>query len=410
MAGPLSGIRVLDLTRILAGPWATQNLADMGADVIKIERPGTGDDTRAFGPPFIHDQHTGEPLHASYFLACNRGKRSVAIDLSTREGAALVRQLIARCDVVVENFKAGDLARYRLDYASLRDEFPELVYCSLTGFGQTGPYAQRPGYDYLIQGMGGLMSVTGERDGLPGGGPQRAGVAVSDILSGMYAALGIVAALRHRDQGHGGQHIDIGMLDVQVGTLANQALNFLTTGVAPVRVGNGHPNLAPYRSFRTLDGHIIVTIGNDQQFGRLCRALSVDHLAADARFSHNASRVRNRTDLEAMLEPLFLAQSTREWVVALDAARVPCGPINTIDRVFDDPQVIDRGMLKELAHPRSGTVPTVASPLRFSQSPVEYDRAPPLLGADTAEVLMEILSLTDADLSGLQAQGVIAQL
>lgn len=408
MAGPLSGIRVLDLTRILAGPWATQNLADLGADVIKIERPGTGDDTRAFGPPFIHDRETGEALHAAYFLAANRGKRSVAIDLAMPEGAAMVRDLVAHCDVLVENFKVGDLARYGLDYNALKRSHPNLVYCSLTGFGQTGPYAKRPGYDYLIQAMGGLMSVTGERDDLPGGGPQRAGVAVSDLLSGMYASLAIVAALRHRDQGHGGQHIDIGMLDVQVGTLANQALNFLTTGDVPERVGNGHPNLAPYRAFRVADGHVVVAVGNDAQFVRFCAEIGSSELAVDPRFVTNGDRVRNSALLTSLLEPLMEMRSVDAWVAALDAVGVSCGPINTIDRVFEDAQVRARGMRLDLRHPRCGTVPGVASPMRFSSSTIEYERAPPLLGADTLDVLAEFTALDRETLAGLKLRKVIA--
>ena len=397
-AAPLSGIRVLDLSRILAGPWATQNLADLGAEVIKVERPDGGDDTRRMGPPFLRDIATGDETDASYFLSCNRGKESVAIDIGTPEGQRLVRALAGKCDVLIENYKVGGLAKYGLDYETLHAELPDLVYCSITGFGQTGPYRRRAGYDYLIQGMGGLMSVTGERDGRPGGGPQRAGVALADILSGMYAALGIVAALRHRDQGGGGQQIDIGLLDVQVAVLANQAMNYLTTGAVPMRMGNGHPNIVPYQAFPASDGHLILAVGNDAQFYRMARAMMRPDIGEDPRFRTIALRVANRDVLLPMLEAITVTRTIDEWMVAMEAVDVPCGPINTIDRVFADPQVRARGMQLELPHRSAGTVPSVANPIRFSETPVCYVNGPPTLGEHTAEVLSRVLGADDAAL------------
>ena len=408
MPGPLSGVRILDLTRILAGPWATQNLADLGAEVIKIEKPGAGDDTRQMGPPFLTDQANGERGDAAYFLSCNRGKESVALDITLPEGQALVRALVAECDVLVENFKVGGLARYGLDYAALHAGHPQLIYCSLTGFGQTGPYRQRAGYDYLIQAMGGLMSVTGERDDKPGGGPQRAGVALADILSGMYATVAILAALRHRDQGGGGQQIDIGMLDVQVATLANQGINYLTTGVAPRRMGKGHPNIAPYQPFPAADGYIILAVGNDQQFRRMCRAMGREDIGADPRFQTISDRVAHVDVLIDMLEAITRTRSIDEWVAVMEAVDVPCGPVNTIDRVFADPQVQARGMHLDLGHSRYGSVPSIASPMRLSESPVAYRSAPPALGEHTHSVLARVLGLDAAQLSELQGKRVIA--
>ncbi len=404
---PLAGVRVLDLTRILAGPWATQNLADLGAEVIKIEKPDGGDDTRKMGPPFVRDIRTGEEADAAYFLSCNRGKASVAIDIATPEGRRLVKALAAQCDVLVENYKLGGLARYGLDYASLHAELPDLVYCSITGFGQTGPYAQRAGYDYLIQGMGGLMSVTGERDGVPGGGPQRAGVALADILSGMYAALAIVAALRHRDQGGGGQHIDIAMLDVQVAVLANQGMNYLTTGVAPQRMGTGHPNIVPYQAFRAADGHLILAVGNDAQFRKMAQAMGRPDIGNDPRFRTIAQRVAHRDALVPMLEEIIAMRPIDHWVAAMEAVDVPCGPINTIDRVFADPQVRSRGVRMELPHQRAGTVPSVANPMRFSATPVRYHQGPPGLGEHTADVLQRLLGASDEELRTWSANHVI---
>lgn len=389
--GSLAGIRVLDLSRVLAGPWATQNLADLGAEVIKIEHPDGGDDTRHMGPPFIRSLESGEETDAAYFLACNRNKESVAVDIAAPEGQRLVRALASRCDVLVENFKVGGLKKYGLDFESLHAELPELVYCSITGFGQTGPYRARAGYDYLIQGMGGLMSVTGERDGCPGGGPQRAGVALADILSGMYAALAIVAALRHRDQGGGGQHIDISLLDVQVAVLANQAMNYLTTGVAPTRTGNGHPNIAPYQSFPAADGHVILAVGNDGQFRRMAKAMGRPEIGEDHRFLTCALRLKNANALIPLLEGVTATRTIDEWVAVMEAAEVPCGPINTIDRVFHDPQVKERGLQIELPHLQSGTVPSVGNPIRFSSTPVSYRHGPPVLGEHTVSVLNRVL-------------------
>jgi crotonobetainyl-CoA:carnitine CoA-transferase CaiB-like acyl-CoA transferase len=404
---PLAGIRVLDLTRILAGPWATQSLADLGAEVIKLEKPDGGDDTRQMGPPFLRDAATGQEVDAAYFFSCNRNKESVAIDIATPEGQRLVRALVARCDVVVENFKVGALARYGLDYASLSAQHPDLVYCSVTGFGQTGPYAERAGYDYLIQGMGGLMSVTGEPDGAPGGGPQRAGVALADILSGMYAALAIVSALRHRDQGGGGQHIDIAMLDVQTAVLANQAMNYLTTGQTPQRMGNGHPNIVPYQSFRASDGYLILAVGNDAQFRKMAQAMERPDIGEDPRFLTIALRVANRAVLVPMLEALIAQRTIAQWVALMEPAGVPCGPVNTIDRVFADPQVQSRGMQLDLPHARVGRVPSVASPMRLSATPVRYRKGPPVLGEHTYEVLKRVLGADDQALRALSEQHVI---
>jgi crotonobetainyl-CoA:carnitine CoA-transferase CaiB-like acyl-CoA transferase len=346
-------------------------------------------------------------VDAAYFLSCNRNKESVAIDIAAPEGQRLVRALAAQCDVVIENFKVGALARYGLDYATLSAQQPDLVYCSITGFGQTGPYAERAGYDYLIQGMGGLMSVTGEPDGAPGGGPQRAGVALADILSGMYAALAIVATLRHRDQGGGGQHIDIAMLDVQAAALANQAMNYLTTGVAPQRMGNGHPNIVPYQSFRASDGHLILAVGNDAQFRKMAQAMGRPEIGEDPRFSTIALRVANRAVLVPMLEEIIAQRPIAEWVARMEPAGVPCGPVNTIDRVFADPQVQSRGMRLDLPHARAGQVPSVASPMRLSATPVRYRKGPPVLGEHTNQVLKRVLGADDEALRALSEQHVI---
>jgi len=409
MAGPLTGIRILDLTRILAGPWATQNLADLGAEVIKIEKLGSGDDTRQMGPPFLRDQRTGEEIDAAYFLSCNRGKQSVEIDMATAAGQRLILDLAAHCDVLIENYKVDGLKKYGLDYASLHAKYPRLIYCSLTGFGQTGPYRQRAGYDYLIQGMGGLMSVTGEADGKPGGGPQRAGVALADILSGMYAAVAILAALRHRDQGGSGQQIDISLLDAQVSVLANQGMNYLTTGQAPQRMGNGHPNIVRYQAFPTTDGHIILAVGNDAQYQRMCAAMGRPELGTDARFLTIADRVANRAILLPMLEEITRTRSVTDWVAAMEAVEVPCGPINTIDRVFADPQVVARGMRLELPHSQYGSVPSIANPMRFSETRIEYRNGPPALGEHTHGVLQQLLGLDQDALQALQKDHVIGE-
>ncbi|MEI2416012.1 CaiB/BaiF CoA-transferase family protein [Orrella sp. JC864] len=404
-SAPLDGIRVLDLTRVLAGPWCTQNLADLGADVIKIERPGGGDDTRGWGPPYLKDaqgQSTGE---AAYYLSANRNKRSVAIDIATPQGAEAIRRLAADSDVLVENFKAGGLKKYGLDYASLKAVNPRLIYCSITGFGQTGPYASRPGYDFMIQGMGGLMSITGERDDLPGGGPQKAGVAVADLMTGMYATTAILAALHERHRSGLGQHIDMALLDCQVAMLANQNLNYLTSGVAPARAGNAHQNLVPYQVFAARDGHLIVAVGNDSQFRAYCQVIGMPELAQDARFATNPGRVVNREALVPILAERMRDGLRDDWLQSLERAGVPAGPINTLEQVYEDPQVQARELRRELPHPLAGAVPLTGSPLRFSDTPVQYRRAPPLLGEHTQEVLRERLGLSDEEIAALQGGG-----
>ena len=407
MPGALSHIRVLDLSRVLAGPWCTQNLADLGADVIKGEKPGSGDDTRAWGPPYLKDAGGNDTGESAYYLSCNRGKRSLALDIAHPEGRRVVRELARHCDVLVENFKVGGLAKYGLDWDSLRTLNPRLVYCSITGFGQDGPYAARAGYDFIVQGMGGLMSVTGEPDGVPGGGPQKVGVAVADLFTGMYATVAVLAALTFREQSGEGQHIDLSLLDAQVAMLANQNMNYLTTGQAPARRGNAHPNIVPYQTFATADGHVILAVGNDAQFRRFCELAGCAGLADDARFAANRDRVANRTALVPLLEPLLRQRTTHAWVEALEDAGVPCGPINRLGEVFADPQVRHRGMRIDLPHALAGSVPLVASPIRLSASPLEYASAPPLLGQHTNEILHELLGLPQAELARLRDQGVI---
>ncbi|WP_130483940.1 CaiB/BaiF CoA transferase family protein [Sphaerotilus mobilis] len=405
--GALTGLRVLDLTRVLAGPWCTQTLADLGADVIKIERPGAGDDTRHWGPPYARDANGEETREAAYFLAVNRNKRSVTLDLASPEGQALVRQLVPQCDVLVENYKVGDMARYGLDPDSLRALNPGLVYCSITGFGQTGPYAPRAGYDFIVQGMAGFMSVTGERDDLPGGGPQKAGVAIADLATGAHAVIAILAALRHRDRTGEGQHIDMSLLDVQVSLMANMASNYLATDRAPKRWGNAHPNIVPYQVFEVSDGWVIVACGNDHQFGKLVEAGSRRELAFDARFSTNPARVRHRDELVAELESMMRQRSRSDWIATLEAIGVPCGPINDLADVFADPQVIARQMRLDLPHPTAGQVSVPASALKLSATPVSYRIAPPLLGQHTEEVLKELAGQSDADLAALKARSII---
>ena len=397
--GPLSHVRVLDLGRIVAAPWATQILADLGADVIKIERPGVGDDTRGWGPPFLAAADGTPTREAGYFLAVNRGKRSVTIDVSKPEGQAIVRRLAAESDVVIENYKVGALARYGLDAASLRADDPRLIYCSVTGFGQDGPRADQAAYDFAIQAMGGLMSITGERDGEPGGGPQKVGVPIVDLMTGMYATVGILAALARRAETGAGDAIDLAMLDVQAAFLANQSMNWLVGGRTPQRGGNRHPNVQPQDVFACADGHLVLAVGNDGQFARLCRALNRGDWATDERFATNAARVRNTAVLTPLLEERLLAFPRDALMTALDAAGVPCAPINTVPQVFDDPQIRHREMLRHLPHPVAGTVPQVVSPLRFSEAPLCFDRAPPTLGQHTVEVL-EALGLDAADLAG----------
>ncbi|WP_454673101.1 CaiB/BaiF CoA transferase family protein [Achromobacter pestifer] len=387
----LDGIRVLDLSRILAGPWCTQNLADLGADVIKIERPHVGDDTRAWGPPYLKDGDGQDTNESAYYLSANRNKRSVEADMATPEGAALIRELAAASDILVENFKVGGLAKYGLDYDSLKAINPRLIYCSVTGFGQDGPFAQRPGYDFMIQGMGGLMSITGERDDLPGGGPQKAGVAVTDIVTGMYATVAILAALQERHRSGLGQHLDIALLDSHVALLANQNSNYFNSGVAPTRAGNAHQNVVPYQVFAASDGHLIVATGNESQYRAYCRAIGVPELGDDPRFATNRLRVTNRELLIGMLTAIMQEGRRDDWIAKLEAVGVPCGPINNIAQAFAHPQAQARQLRRDLPHPAGGVAPVTASPLRFSASPVVYRRAPPLLGEHTEEVLRDVL-------------------
>jgi formyl-CoA transferase len=400
--GALSHIRVLDLTRVLAGPWCTQTLADLGADVIKIERPGLGDDTRQWGPPFVADPQGHETTEAAYYLAVNRNKRSVALDMATAEGQAMLRKLVAKCDVLVENFKVGDMKRYGLDHESLKTVNPGLIYCSITGFGQTGPYAPRPGYDFIVQGMGGFMSITGERDGQPGAGPQKAGVAIADLFTGAHATIAILAALAHRERTGEGQHLDICLLDVQVSMMANMASNYLATGKAPARWGNAHPNIVPYQVFKTSDGWVIVACGNDLQFRKLVDAGGRSEWAQDPRFATNPQRVRHRDELIALMEPMMQSKTRSEWIEALESAGVPCGPINDMADVFRDPQVLAREMRLDMPHPTAGQISVPASALKLSKTPVTYRRTPPLLGEHTTEVLRELAGASDAELQALE--------
>lgn len=386
----LSNLKVLDLSRILAGPWASQILADLGADVIKVERPGQGDDTRSWGPPFLKDEQGQDTKDGAYFIATNRGKRSITLDLQTPEGQALVKELCRDADVVLENYKVGTLARMGLDYESLSRINPRLVYCSVTGFGQTGPRAAEPAYDFLIQAMGGLMSVTGERDDKPGGGPQKVGVPIVDLTTGVYAALGIVAALLRRAQTGQGEYIDVAMLDVQVGLLANQAMNFLLGNKVPRRTGTAHPNIQPQRTFACADGDIVIVVGNDAQFATLCGVLGTPELAQDPRYLTNSQRVKNQDSLDPILDAIFAAQPRAHWLAALKQAGVPAGSINTVPEVFEDPQVVHRAMLRRLPHPAAGSVPQVMNPLRFGHAALRADAAPPLLGQHTADVLTEL--------------------
>ncbi|WP_010175986.1 CaiB/BaiF CoA transferase family protein [Pseudomonas sp. PAMC 25886] len=408
--GALTGLRVLDLSRVLAGPWCGQVLADLGAEVIKIERPQSGDDTRGWGPPWMKTD-TGESSgQASYYQSTNRGKLSVAIDLATREGQELVRALAASSDVLIENYKAGSLARYGLDYATLAEINPRLVYCSITGFGQTGPRAEEPGYDFIIQGIGGLMSITGERDDLPGGGPQKVGVAFSDLMTGLYSTVAIQAALLSRERTGVGQHIDMALLDVQVATLANQSMNYLASGKVPQRYGNAHANIVPYQVFRAADRDFIIACGNDSQFIALCHSIGLPHLPQDPRFRRNADRVAHRAEIVELLSAHFLGRTADEWVASIHASKVPVGAINNIAQSLEEPQVIARGLMVKIPHPKNPEFEMVGSPIKMSGTPVEYVRPAPMLGQHTDEVLGERLGLSAEQLGQLKAGGVIEQL
>jgi crotonobetainyl-CoA:carnitine CoA-transferase CaiB-like acyl-CoA transferase len=405
-AGALDGVRVLDMSRVLAGPWATQTLGDFGADVIKIERPGVGDDTRGWGPPFL-DGDDGARGDAAYYLCANRNKRSLTIDFTKPEGADLIRRLVPTHQVFVENFRTGGLAKYGLDYESIRALNPSIVYCSVTGFGQDGPYAAKAGYDYLVQAMGGLMSVTGQADGTPGAEPMKVGVAVADLFTGMYASVAILAALRHAERTGEGQHLDLALLDCQVAMLANQAANHLTGGLTPGRLGNAHPNIAPYQVFATADGHIVLAVGNDGQFRALCREVGIHALGSDMRFATNAARVANRTALTDAITPHLAARSTAQWLAALDTVGVPCGPINRIDEVFSDPQVVHRQMAQPMARDDGTVLRLVSNPIKMSATPPTTRRAPPRLGADTDTTLSELLCVSSADLAHLREIGAL---
>ena len=408
----LDGIRILDLSRVLAGPWCTQTLADLGADVIKIERPGTGDDTRTWGPPFLKDNAGAETHEAAYYLGANRNKRSVTCDISLPAGQALIRELVTHCDVFVENFKVGDMARYGLDYAALKAIHPRLVYCSITGFGQNGPYAERAGYDYAIQGMGGLMSVTGERDDM-GGGPQKVGVAVADLMTGMYATVAILAALRHAEKTGEGQQVDMALLDTQVAMLANLGANYLVSGTVPGRAGNAHQNIVPYQVFEVApltDGnkdHLILAVGNDSQFVKFCNVANISELGVNPLFAKNRDRVTNRAQLVPMLEAVMRTRSKADWLAALEAAKVPCGAINNLAEVFADPQVTARKMVTPWLHPLQSDLRLVASPMKLSATPPRNDRAPPLLGQHTDEVLRELLQTSNERLTRLKNANVV---
>lgn len=404
MAGPLTGIRVLDLSRILAGPWATQCLADLGAEVIKVERPDVGDDTRTWGPPFFDD---GDKPVSAYFMCANRGKKSVTIDFTKPEGQVLIKRLAEKSDILVENFKVGGLKKYGLDYESLKAVHPGLIYCSITGFGQTGPYKDRPGYDALIQALGGLMSITGEPDGAPGGGPQKVGVAVTDLFTGLYSTIGILGALHHRERTGDGQHIDMALMDTQVAVLANQSMNYLVSGKEPQRLGTAHPSIVPYQAFATLDGHMVLAVGNDGQFARFCEAAGMPDVACDDRFRTNPARVEHRAALIPLVAAKIAGKTTDEWVGLLEAHNVPGGPINTMERVFDDPQVEARGVTLALKAEDGSIMPSVANPIRYSGTEIRYDKAPPALGADTDRVLSDILDLSPEDVNIVKASKVL---
>ncbi|TWI46319.1 crotonobetainyl-CoA:carnitine CoA-transferase CaiB-like acyl-CoA transferase [Pseudomonas duriflava] len=407
MPGALSGLRVLDLSRVLAGPWAGQIFGDLGADVIKVERPGSGDDTRQWGPPFLQDVAGNPTAESAYYLSANRNKRSITVDFTLAEGQRIIRELVAQSDIVLENFKVGGLAAYGLDYASLKKVNPRLIYCSITGFGQSGPYAQRAGYDFMIQALGGLMSLTGRSENEEGAGPVKVGVALVDILTGLYATVAVLAALQHREKTGTGQYIDMALLDVQVACLANQAMNYLISGQSPRRLGNAHPNIVPYQDFPTADSDIILTIGNDSQFRKFCEVAGKMEWGQDIRFATNQARVKYRAELIPLIRQVTVFKTTGEWIALLERVGVPCGPVNDLAQVFADAQVLARGLRVDLAHPLTETVPQVASPLRLSETPVTYHRAPPLLGAHTKEILTVLLGASPEQLAAWQEMGVI---
>lgn len=407
--GALSELRVLDLSRVLAGPWASQTLGDLGAEVIKIERIQGGDDTRAWGPPWVDDELQLDSNRSAYFAAANRNKKSVAVDFTKEEGRELILKLVEKSDIVIENFKVGGLAQYGLDYETLNAINPRLIYCSITGFGQTGPYADRPGYDFLIQGLGGLMSITGRPDNEPGGGPIKVGVALTDILTGLYGTIGILSAINHRNKTGEGQHIDMALLDVQVACLANQAMNYLTSGQEPIRLGNAHPNIVPYEDFPTRDGRIIVTVGNESQFRNFCECLGVSEWPSDVRFSTNATRITHRTELIELISQIMVRRSSSDWLRRLKECGVPCGPINGVADVFRDPQVISRKLKRECRLPgsKNKSFEFLANPIRLSKTPVEYKKPPPHLGEDTREILKNLLGLDDKALDLLVEKKVV---
>lgn len=407
MSGALSNLRVLDLSRVLAGPWCSQILADMGAEVIKIERPYVGDDTRGWGPPFLKDNDGKDTTEAAYFLAANRGKKSVTLNISKPEGQEIIRRLVKESDIFIENYKVGDMARYGLSYDDLKKINPGIIYCSITGYGQDGPMANLPGYDFIIQGLGGLMSITGERDDLPGGGPQKVGVAVADVMTGLYATIGILGALAHRNKTGEGQYIDMALLDVQVATTANMNMNYLTSGKVPKRQGNAHANIVPYQVFAALDGELIIAVGNDSQFAKLCEVMSCPELAVDERYSTNANRIRNREVLIPLLQTIFSTRSVGDWIGMIEPEGVPCGPINNIEQVFNHPQVRHRGMQFELPHPLAGKTPLVANPIKFSRTPMQYKYSPPVLGQHTKQVLATLVGLDAAQIEKLVASKII---
>ena len=407
MPGPLSHIRVLDLSRVLAGPWAAQNLADLGAEVIKVERPGAGDDTRGWGPPWMKDGAGKDTAESAYFLSVNRNKKSVTLDIAKPEGQKIARELAAKSQVLIENYKVGTLKRYGLDFDSLKKDNPGLVYCSVTGFGQDGPYAPRPGYDFIFQGMGGLMSITGERDGQPGAGPQKVGIAITDVLTGMYASVAILAALNHRERTGQGQYIDAALLDTIVAFNANQICSYFASGKIPQRWGNAHPQVVPYEVFPTADGHIILAVGNDSQFASFCQAAGCAELAQEPRFKSMSQRIVHRAELIPLIADVMRARTKHEWIGLLEAANVPCGPINNMKEVFEDPQVLHRELRVDIPHPSGGSAAVVRSPLRLSETPVEYRLAPPTLGQHNEEILKGLLGRSDADLAKLKASGIV---